>query len=196
MKKMIFPAILLLALASCSKSARDTVGEQNKTLVQKYVDAIVKGDTSNLESFLAAQFMGYGPAMKDSSDRQKEIDSFKKNWRDSWSSVKFDRAAIVAFTLPPGEKNPGDWVADWATITVNYKNAAPPVTFNWHGVSRVKDGKIERIFAFYDVNDILIQQGFTVTPPASKSVKPKEAKKKALTKKEAKEAKKKAAKKK
>jgi len=194
MKKMIFPAILLVALASCNKS--NTVGEQNKALVQKYVEAIVNGDTSNLESFLADKFMGYGPATKDSSNRQQEIDSFKKNWRDSWSSVKFDRAAIVAFTLPPGEKNPGDWVADWATIAVNYKNGTSPVTFNWHGVSRVKDGKIERTFAFYDVNDILVQQGFTVTPPASKAVKPKEIKKKALTKKEAKEAKKKAAKKK
>ena len=196
MKKLIFPAILLVGLGSCSKSATDTVGEQNKALVQKYVDAVVKGDTSNLESFLADNFMDHGPARSDSSNRQKTVDNFKNNWRDSWASLNFDQAAIHAFTLAPGEKSAGDWVGVWGTFTLNYKNATPSVTVDWHGVYRVKQSKIDLGFQFFNVLDMLVQQGYKVTPPAPKAVKPKEIKKKALTKKEAREAKKKAAKKK
>ena len=193
MKKIIFPAILLIALASCNKS--DTVGEQNKALVQKYVDAVVKGDTSSLESFLADNFMNHGPARSDSSNRQKQVDFYKKLWKESWASVNFDQAAIHAFTLAPGEKSAGDWVGVWGTFTAKYKNATPSATVNWHGVYRVKESKIDLGFEFFNVLDMLVQQGYKVTPPAPKAVKPKEIKKKALTKKEAKEAKKKAAKK-
>ncbi|HMI65790.1 MAG TPA: hypothetical protein VK517_07140, partial [Cyclobacteriaceae bacterium] len=68
MKKLIFPAIVLVGLASCSKPGPpvDTVGEQNKALVQKYSEAIVRGDTADLESFLSDDFRSSGPAMKDS----------------------------------------------------------------------------------------------------------------------------------
>jgi len=186
MKKLILPAILLVGMASCNKPAPavDTVGEQNKSLVQKYDEAIVTGDTSNLESFLAEKFMAYGPAMKDSSSRQQIVDIWKKNWRTTWASIKFDRDAILAFTIPPGEKHPGDWVADWAVITVNQKNGLPTVKFRWHTVFRVKDGKIDQSVGFYDLNDILVQQGFTITPPApKKAAKTNEIKKKVVKKK-------------
>ena len=195
MKKLIFPVIFLAGLTSCSKRV-DTVGEQNKKLVHEYSGAIVQGDTSNLEAYLSEDYRSSGPAMKDSSNRQQQVDSWKKNWRDAWASVIYDRQAMVAFTILPGEKHPGDWVADWANITVKFKNGTPPATFFYHAVSRVKEGKIDRVIVHYDVNDILVQQGFTITPPASKAAKPKEIKKKALTKKEAKVAKKKAGKKK
>src|SRR5258706_12040177 len=152
MKKLIFPAIILVGLASCSKPGPpvDTVGEQNKALVQKYVDAVAKGDTANIESFLADGFKAYGPARKDSSTRQQELDNWKKNWKNNWASVNYDRAAMVAFTLPPGEKFPGDWVADWANITVKYKNGTPSATFYYHAVSRIKEGKIDLTQEFFN----------------------------------------------
>ena len=176
MRRLIIPALLVLGMASCNKPAPivDTVGEQNKALVQKYIDVLVKGDTSSMDSFLAEKFMSYGPARKDSSNRQQEMDGYKKNWRESWASVQFIQAAIHAFTLPPGEKNPGDWVAVWGDVTINHKDGKPSVTFRWHGVYRVKEGKIDLGVAFYDNNDILVQLGYTLTPPAPKE----EAKKK------------------
>ena len=170
MKKIIIPAILILGMASCNKPAPmvDMVGEQNKALVQKYIDATVKGDTSSLDFFLAEKFMNYGPARKDSSNRQQELDNYKKNWRESWASAQFNQAAIHAFTLPPGEKYPGDWVAVWGIVTVNSKTGAPSVTFNWHGVFGVKEGKIDSEQGFYDNNDILTQLGYMTMPPAPK----------------------------
>ncbi len=41
----------------------------------------------------------------------------------------------------------------------------PSTTFWWNGVFRVQDGKIQMSRGFFDVNDILVQQGFKITPP-------------------------------
>ena len=87
MKRLPFPAfaIVILALASCKQAAPvDTVGEQNKVLVKRYTDAVTSGDTASLTSFLADDFMAHGPAMKDSADRQKEVDNWKKNWAEEF----------------------------------------------------------------------------------------------------------------
>ena len=66
MKKMIAPAILIalaIEVVSCSPPKEYTVQRkpENEALVQKYIDAIVKGDTASIEGFLADNFMGYGP---------------------------------------------------------------------------------------------------------------------------------------
>lgn len=169
MKMQIIPTVLaaLIGLAACTKPAPvvDTIGEQNKLVVQNYTDAVVKGDTSAIEGFLAGTYMAYGPALNDSTDRQQDIAEWKKNWREAWSSVDFDRAGTIAFTVPADGRFPGDWVSDWAKITVNYKNGSPSVTFWWNAVYLIKDGKIQIVRVFYDLNDILVQQGFKVTPP-------------------------------
>ncbi|MEK6783133.1 MAG: hypothetical protein AABY93_15640 [Bacteroidota bacterium] len=123
MKKLVIPTVLvaLIGLAACTKPVPvvDTVGDQNKLVVQNYIAALVKGDTSSLDSFLADSFKSYGPAVKDSVTKQEDIAQTKKNWREEWSSVSFDRAATIAFTIPVGEKYPGDWVSDWGQVTVN-----------------------------------------------------------------------------
>ncbi len=172
MKKLVVPAILLTMIAACTQPAPpppppavDAVGEANKTLVQKYTDAVVKGDTLSMASFLADSYKGYGPGLNDSTDRAKNIASWAKSWREEFASIDFDRAGMIAFNVPADGKFPGDWVAEWAFITVNYKNGNTPFKFWWHGVSRVKDGKIEVSRSFYNVNDFYDQHGFTVTPP-------------------------------
>lgn len=143
----------------------DTVGESNKAIVQQYTDAIVKGDTVSMGSFLADSYKGYGPGLNDSTDRASEITGWKNSWRNEFQSIQFDRAGMVAFNVPISGKFPGDWVADWGLINVTYKNGNKPFQFWWHGVSRVRDGKIELSRAFYNQNDFFTQQGFKVTPP-------------------------------
>ena len=169
MKKLVVPAMLLLTVVACNQQPAapvvDTVGENNKAIVQKYSDAIVKGDTVGMEAFLADTYKGYGPGLTDSTDRAKEITGWKKSWREEFASIDFDRAGTIAFTVPTDGKYPGDWVAEWAFINVTYKNGTKPFKFWWHGVSRVKDGKIEVSRAFYNQNDYFTQHDFKVTPP-------------------------------
>jgi len=172
MKKLIVAAILGIVIAACTKPtppppapAVDSVGEKNKALVAQYTDVVTKGDTTSMATFLAENFRGYGPLLNDSTDRAKEISNWSRSWKNEFSSIDFKRAGMIAFTNPANGPYPGDWIADWAVITVNYKNGYKPFTFWWHGVSRIKDGKIEVSRSFYNQNDFFTQQGFTVTPP-------------------------------
>jgi hypothetical protein len=127
--------------------------------------SLSKGDTSAMEAFLADNYRGYGPGLNDSTNRDQEINSWKRSWRNEFQSIEFNRAGTIAFTVPATGKFPGDWVAEWAFITVTYKDGKKPFQFWWHGVSRLKDGKIEVSRAFYNVNDFFTQQGYKVTPP-------------------------------
>ncbi len=171
MKKLFTPAILLVIVAACNQPAPptapvvDTVGESNKAIVKQYTDAVVKGDTVAMASFLADNFRAYGPGSNDSTNLENHLKSWKKSWREEFASIDFQSAGLIAFNVPADGKYPGDWVADWAVITVNYKNGNKPVTFWFHDVNRVKDGKIELSRSFYNVNDFYTQHGFKVTPP-------------------------------
>lgn len=172
MKKLFIAVTLCIVIASCTKPAPpppapevDSVGESNKALVARYTDAAVKGDTTGMASFLADNFKAFGPGLNDSTDRTQEISNWSKSWRNEFSSIDFKRAGSIAFTNPADGNYPGDWVADWAVVTVNYKDGKNTVTFWLHEVYRIKDGKIDLSRAFYNVNDFFTQQGYTITPP-------------------------------
>lgn len=171
MKKLFIPAILLFIAAACNQPAPpaapvvDTVGESNKVIVKQYTDAVVKGDTVAMASFLADNFRAYGPGSNDSTNLENHLKIWKKSWREEFASIDFQSAGLIAFNVPADGKYPGDWVADWALISITYKNGNKPFKFWWHGVYRMKDAKIELNRAFYNVNDFFTQQGFKVTPP-------------------------------
>jgi hypothetical protein len=178
MKKLIIPAIICIIIAACTQPAPpppaslvDTVGENNKAVVQQYTDAVTKGDTVGMGSFLSDNYKGYGPGLNDSTDRAKTIANWSNNWKNEFASMAFDRATTTAFTIPADGKFPGDWVADWAYITVNYKNGNKPISFWFNGVYRLTNGKIDRSRAFYNVNDFFQQQGYVVTPPKAPAKK-------------------------
>jgi ketosteroid isomerase-like protein len=174
MKRILVPAvaIIIIALASCSPPAPavDTVGEQNKEIVKKYMDALLSGNVAGAGELLADDFKGRGPALMDSLNKQQQIDNWTKNWAEQFSAVKFDQTAVLATTVKEGP-NAGDWVLNWGTISVDYKDARPSVKFLIQLTSRVANGKIAFSIAYYDVADILTQQGFTFTPPAKEEAK-------------------------
>ncbi len=177
MKKLFITAIaiIILAVASCTPPAPavDTVGEQNKVLVQKYFDAITTGDLTATAAMLADDYKAYGPARSDSSDRQKTLDNWKKSWDEQFSAVKYDEAVALAITVKP-ETNKGaagDWVLKWGSVSVDYKNGSPSVKFNLHVATRVTNGKIDRVYDYYNVADILTQQGYTFVPPVKEEAK-------------------------
>jgi ketosteroid isomerase-like protein len=176
MRKLIIASLLIAGIASCNKPAApvvDTAGEQNKEVAKRYADAGAKGDTTALEAILADNVMLYGPGLNDSTTKAKDVSFWKNGWKNDWQSMDYNRAALVAFTIPADGKFPGDWVSDWGKWTVKEKNGKT-VSFWWNGVFRVKDGKIDLGRTFFNVNDFFEQEGYTVTPPAA----PKEEKKK------------------
>jgi len=182
MKRLLMSAVALivLAMASCTKPtpatdsvqtpAYDSLGENNKALVKKLINAVCAGDTSSIGNFLAEDFMQHGPAMMDSLNKEQDVNRWKKDWKEQYSSIKFDEAAVLAYTVTPemNERVAGDWVMEWGMISVEYKNGKPPVKFNIHLTMRITNGKVDREYVYYNVADILAQQGFTFVPPKAK----------------------------
>jgi hypothetical protein len=78
--------------------------------------------------------------------------------------MKYDRVVVLAESMNEGPEK-GDWILEWGDVSATYKNGRHPVTIKFHEVHRVKDGKIELASAFYNVADIMTQQGFKFVPP-------------------------------
>jgi hypothetical protein len=127
------------------------------------------GDMTTVKAQMAENFMSYGPSIKDSSNTAEYIDLWTKRWTDELATVTYNRYGSVAFV-----SDSTDWVGEWGHIDATYKNGTPPISFEYHSAFRMVDGKIAMAAAFYNVADILEQQGFTFVPPGEK----KEEKKK------------------
>lgn len=166
MKKMFLLAIpiIIVGIISCTQAppaaTTDTKGEQNKAVVDKFLTAIRSGDISTAGDQLADNFMSYGPSVKDSSNRQQFIDLWTKRWETDFTSIDYQRFGNLAVTL-----DSADWADEWGKITVTYKNGMSSVNFYYHGAFRMENGKIAMYGAFYNVADILEQQGYQFVPP-------------------------------
>lgn len=167
MKKLLAPAILIaivIGIASCTSNENMVQrNPANEAIVQKYFDAVLKGDLAGMEALLADNYVEYGPAVKDSMDRATSIAEWKKSW-EGFSSIEYDRYAMLSSNVPEGRVK-GDWVFDWGRITANYKNGKQ-VTFDGHWVFKIENGKIAQQNNFYNVADILGQMNYTFTPPS------------------------------
>jgi hypothetical protein len=178
MKKLFIPLVasLFIALASCNKPAApaetksapvDSLGESNKALVAKFLASVFSNDTITFANCMAEDYMQHGPGIKDSVNKAQEIAVWKKNWKEQYASIKYNRAAVLAYSVTP-EMNKlvaGDWVMEWGQIEMAFKNGMPTVKFNLHLTLRITNGKIDREYVYFNLADILAQQGFTFVPP-------------------------------
>lgn len=176
MKNLLLIAFIIVTFWSCTAPVSEdadvaelpSAGEDQIQLVDNYIDAILNKDFSSMESMLSDDYMGYGPAAEDSVDRTQTLENWKNNWDSLYTSIDFNRTGFVFKNVEEGDY-PGEWVSEWAQITLNYIDGRESVTFWWNGVYRVTDGKINRSREFFDTGDIMAQQGFEFVPPGGDS---------------------------
>jgi|SRR6266850_6814880 len=176
MQKLTLVAILAigLAMASCNKpkEVRNDLGEQNKAVVDKFIQALITGDLKTVDNVLADDFKAYGASRSDSSAKTQYLEIWKHNWDSVFSTMKYNRHIALTESIKDGPVM-GDWVLEWGDVSTTYKNGRLPVTFKFHAVYRVKDGKVNLASSFYNVADIMAQQGFKfVSPEDQKKEKP------------------------
>ncbi len=161
---VIITPVLLMGLICCSQPntvATDAKGDQNKAVVDKFLAAVRTGDLKAASEFMADDFKSYGPSIKDSSDRAEFIDIWTKRWETDLNSISYERYANIAVTL-----DSVDWVDEWGMIDATYKNGLGNTHFRYHAAFRMSgDGKISMYAPFYNVADIMEEQGFTFIPP-------------------------------
>jgi|GEM_PF-5356069 len=156
-----------LLIVSCTppEDPQIAIDEANTKVVFDYIDAVTNGDIDAMSAALADGYWSYGPAIADSSSKAENIANWTGNWDSLFAKIDYARVASTTESFADGPLA-GDWVSDWATITVDYQDGTQ-TTFRFNGVYRVEGGKITRSTSFYDRADLLTQIGWTLAPPST-----------------------------
>ena len=88
----------------------------------------------------------------------------RENSENLYESFKYTRHKELAVTLKEGEAL-GDWVLNWAYLTIKYKIGDEPVHLWVNVVYRIENGKIVQSRTFYNEADVLRQLRYSIAPP-------------------------------
>jgi hypothetical protein len=165
MKQLIFLAAIFIFLFSCTSSA-DKTKTENLAIARKFLQAVENKDTVTMESLLAENYKGFGPSFGDSVNKKEALAGFKYNSENLYESFKYNRFQNIAVTVKPGEEAlEGDWVANWAELTLKYKDGRGPVILWVNSVYKIENGKIRLSRTFYNEADALRQLGYQFSIP-------------------------------
>lgn len=134
--------------------------EADMKVVADYVNALVNNDMEKAGQFLAEKYIGYGPALNDSINKQNNINAWKENHKVRTNQkVGF---VTQTFRVLQGDLK-GDWVSQWGnySFTQNGKDIKIPYQFT----ALVTNGKIDRSTIYFDNLAVLQKLGYEITPP-------------------------------
>jgi|SRR3954469_5231766 hypothetical protein len=165
MRSLIILSIISICILSCSSGAPDKE-KQNLVIAEKYMEAVETSNVGTMDSLLAENYMGYGPSVGDSTNKKDAIAAWKNNVENLYESFKYTRHKEMAVTVKEGEAL-GDWVLNWAYLTIKYKDGRGPINLWVNAVYRIEDGKIVQSRTFYNEADALRQLGYSFVPTAT-----------------------------
>jgi len=163
MKQLILIVAISFSLFSCSSSSENKEMD-NLAIAKKYMEAVESKNTTVMDSLLAENYMGYGPSVGDSTNKQDAIKTWKDNAENLYESIAYTRHKELAVTVKEGEAI-GDWVLNWAYLTIKYKDGRGPVNVWVNAVYKIDGGKIIQSRTFYNEADVLRQLGYSIQPP-------------------------------
>jgi hypothetical protein len=163
MKQLIVLSIICISLFACTSSAVK-MEKANLAIAEKYMQAVETKNASLMDSLLADNYIGYGPSVNDSVNKEEAISAFRENSENLYESLKYTRHKELAVTVKEGEAL-GDWVLNWAFLTIKYKVGNEPVHLWVNVVYRIENGKIVLSRTFYNEADVLRQLRYMITPP-------------------------------
>jgi ketosteroid isomerase-like protein len=165
MRSSIILSIISFFILSCSSGASNKE-KQNLAIAEKYMEAVETSNVGTMDSLLAESYVGYGPSVGDSTNKKDAIAAWKNNVENLYESIKYTRHKEMAVTVKEGDAL-GDWVLNWAYLTIKYKDGRGPINLWVNAVYRIEDGKIVQSRTFYNEADALRQLGYSFTPSAA-----------------------------
>ena len=165
MKQFILFLSLSLLFYSCSNSG-DNKKSENLAIATKYMEAVETNKPAVMDSLLADNYMGYGPSVGDSTNKGDALANWKFNAEHLYESIKYTRHQSIAVSVTDGDPAAlGDWVTNWAYLTIKYKDGRGPVNVWVNAVYKIENGKIARSRTFYNEADVMRQLGYTSVRP-------------------------------
>lgn len=168
MKQIFLFVAASICLFACT-SSNDSSKSASLVIAKKYLQAVEAKDTAVMDTLLADNYMGYGPSVGDSTNKTEALNNWKYNTANLYESIKYSRYQNIAVNVKEGEEaEAGDWVANWAYLTITYKDGRGPVNIWVNAVYKIENGKIVRSRTFYNEADVLRQLGYTILPVNTK----------------------------
>lgn len=134
---------------------------RNKTspFVESYIEAVENLDYEIMESLLDDNYLGLGPSFGDSINKTQAVENWKYLVDNLYESIKYNRSRNAAVSVYEGE-NQGDWVSNWAELTIHYQNSGKSVTIWANSIYQIENGKIVKSYTFYNEADAFRQLGY------------------------------------
>ena len=153
--KQVFVLSLALFVVACSGTG-DQQQKENIAVIEKYIKAVQEKDTQTMSDLLADNYIGYGPSFTDSINKTQAIANWQDVAENLYEKIEYTRTVNITAKVTDG-RYPGDYVSDWASLRITYKDGRGPVYLNMNAVYRVENGKINLSRTFYNEADILRQ---------------------------------------
>ena len=166
MKILPLPLILIVLLAACSGGQQGELEKENIAVIEKYIQAVQSKDTQTMSDLLADDYIGYGPSFSDSTNKEQAIASWKDVAENLYEKIEYTRTVNIAAKVTEG-RYPGNFVSDWATLKITYKDGRGPVFLTMNAVYRIENGKINMSRSFYNEADVLRQLGYDYVSTAN-----------------------------
>ena len=163
MKRILPIWSFLLITVACTNPAKDT-SQENLTLVKRYLEAVASKDFNTMESLLAEDYIGLGPSVGDTTNKQLALENWKWNSENLYQSITYEFSESLPASVEQGPAA-GEWVSNWAYVTINYKDGRGPVNLWVNAIYKIENGKIARSRTFYNEADVLAQLGYRIFPP-------------------------------
>jgi len=163
MKQLIVLSFISISLFACTSSA-GKIEKANLAIAKQYVNAVETMNIETMDSLLADNYMGYGPSVGDSTNKEEALSSWKYNTENLYESIKYTNHTELAVTIKEGRAK-GNWALNWAYLTIKYKDGRGPVNLWVSSAYLIENGKIVMSRTFYNEADVLRQLNYTIVPP-------------------------------
>ncbi len=155
------PLLLIVSMfvLACADSQQEKTDRENIAVIEKYIQAVQSKDTQTMSDLLADNYIGYGPSFTDSTNKEQAIANWKDVAENLYEKIEYTRTVNIAAKVTDG-RHPGNFVSDWASLKITYKDGRGPVFLTMNAVYRVENGKITMSRTFYNEADVLRQLGY------------------------------------
>jgi len=157
MKKIAIILLVASSLLSCTKT--EDHSKKNVALVEAYIKSVESLDSDAMDNLLADDYIGYGPTYNSSIGKEDAINNWKETSKNLYKSIKYSKNRNIAVSIPDGE-NKGEWVTNWAELTIVYKEGNKEVTLWANTLYQIENSKIIKSYTIYNEADALNQLGY------------------------------------
>ncbi len=157
MKNLLLAILLVLSLSSCVSNDQS---KENIELIGSYIEAVENLDFEAMDNILDDDYIGIGPSRNDSLNKDQAIKNWKNNVENLYEKISYSKSQNIAV-----KTDQGDWVSNWADLTIVYKENNKEISILSNSVYLIKNGKILKSLTFYNEADALEQLGYVFINP-------------------------------